>query len=139
MSKFIIVFLTMVVTLVLTNMILVKDNIQTNSKTDVIFNFDSKKMKCNCDLSNVDNELKENFANLTNKKFVPKKPDKNENIITSIDNIKLPKHYNITAEKYYRDRFTYPIEPIEVTSYEVYPFNQYKYLDIGSDTDKVIN
>lgn len=128
MNHFIIVFLSMIITLILTNQ-LIKD---TQNSKDVILNFDDNKIKCKCDIKDSKPEIKENFSNY-DKEIIIEKPKVNENIITSIDNLEESKITNITAENYYKNNYFYPIKPLEISSYEVFPFNEYKYINLGDD------
>lgn len=133
MNQFIIVFLSMLVILTVTKLLITEE--ATNNQ-DITLNFDSNKIKCKCNIDNP--EVKENFSNFNND-FVVEKPPINENIITSIENLDEPKHTNITAENYYVSKFRYPIEPLQNNSYIVFPSNSYEYMNIGNDTDKINN
>ena len=133
MNQFIIVFLSMLVILIITKSIIKNE---TNNNHDITLDFDSNKIKCKCNLD--DTAVKEKFTNFNND-FVVEKPPKNENIITSLENIDEPKHTNKTAETYYTSRFIYPITPLQISSYIVLPSNSYEYLNIGNDTDKINN
>ena len=136
MKQFIIVLLSMVIILTFTKFLI--NETEKNNSQDITLNFDNNKIKCKCNLNKSNEILKENFSNFK-KEFVPIKPEKNENIITSIENLNKPKHSNITAELYYKNKFIYPIEPLKINSFEVYPSNQYEYINIGNDTDKLNN
>lgn len=133
MNQFIIVFSTMITILLLTKFLLIEER---NNNQDVTLNFDSNKIKCKC---NIDNPIvKENFSNY-NKDFVVEKPAVNENIITSLENIDEPKHTNISAENFFKSKFNYPIEPLPINSYVIFPSNSYEYMGIGKDSDKINN
>ena len=133
MNQFIIVFLTMLVILIITKSLL-KNEI--NNNPDITLDFDSNKIKCKCNLQ--DSSVKETFTNF-NKDFVVEKPPKNENIITSLENVNQPKHTNRTAETYFTSRFVYPITPLQTRNYIVLPSNSYEYLNIGNDIDEINN
>lgn len=128
MNHFIIVFLSMIITLILTKQ-LIKE---TQNSKDIILNFDDNKIKCKCDIKDSSPQIKENFSNY-DKEIIIEKPEINENVITSIDNLEKSKISNITAENYYLSKYTYPIKPLEISSYEVFPFNEYKYINLGDD------
>lgn len=132
MNKFIIVFFSMLITVLFAKYLTSDKN-----QEDVILNFDNEKIKCKCDIGNSSDKVKENFTNYTNN-IIIEKPPLNENIITSIGFLDEPKRNNITAQAYYQTHFKYPLEPIDVNNYDVYPINEYKYLNIGNDTDKLI-
>ena len=127
MNQFIIVLLSMLVILILTKFLLKKD---INDDRNITLNFDSNKINCKCNLD--DPVVKESFTNYNNDLIV-EKPSKNENIITSLENIDEPKHTNKTAETYYTSRFNYPIVPLQVNSYISLPSNFYEYINIGND------
>jgi hypothetical protein len=136
MDEFIIVFFSMLIILLFTNHITYHDS---KLEEDVILDFNNEKIKCKCDLKANSKDIKENFTNYK-KNLKIEKPIINENIIISkIDDIKETKYRNITAQAYYQKKFKYPLEPIVINKYDVYPVNQYKYLNIGNDTDKLIN
>lgn len=128
MNHFIIVFLSMIITLILTQQ-LIKD---TQNSKDVILNFEDNKIKCKCDIKDSNPQIKENFSNY-DKEIIIEKPKINENLITSINNLEKSKISNITAENYYESKYIYPLKPIEISSYEVFPFNEYKYINLGDD------
>ena len=134
MDKFIIVFLSMLVTLTLATY-LTSD--KTTNESDIVLNFKDEKIKCKCNIDDIPERIKEDFTNYT-KDLIIDKPPINENIITSIGNLNKPKHTNITAKDFYEKHFTYPLEPIVINKYEVFPVNEYKYLNIGQDTDKIM-
>lgn len=131
MDKFIIVFFTMLTTLLLAKY-LTNDN-----NEDVIIDFDNKKIKCKCNIDNKTKEMKENFTNYT-KNLKIDDPSPEENTLETSINYKKQNEINITAQTYYQNNFKYPLEPLKINKYEVYPSNQYKYLDIGNDINKLI-
>lgn len=134
MNQFIIVLLSMLVILTLTKF-LINEEVNENNQ-DVTLDFDSNKIKCKCNIE--DPKIKENFANFNNE-FVAEKPKINENIITSIENLKGSKHTNITAETFFENKFKYPISPLVNNNYVVYPSNAYEYMNLGKDSDKINN
>lgn len=140
MYRFITVFMSMLITLLFTKLLLESKESNTKDDTkDVILNFDNEKIKCKCDINNSNKEVKEKFTNYTKEAEINiNPPDIDDNLITSIDDLDMPKHNNITAESYYKNNFRYPIEPLDESSNEINSFNEYKYLNIGKDTDKVI-
>lgn len=139
MNKFIIVLVAMIITLLFTRILLHETpNINISGNDDIILNFNEEKIKCKCNLDDKSNDIKENFANI-DKEFIVEKPEKSENLITSIVDIDEAKRVNINAEKYFIDRFSYPIEPLQIVNKDVFASNQYRYMNIGSDIDKVID
>ena len=139
MNKFIIVRVAMIITLLFTRILLHENpNINISGNDDIILNFNEEKIKCKCNLDDKSSDIKENFANI-DKEFIFEKPEKSENLITSIIDTAEAKRVNISAEKYFSDRFSYPIEPLQIVNNDVFASNQYRYMNIGSDIDKVID
>lgn len=110
MDKFIIVFLSMIITLILAKYLTYYDH------KDIILNFENKQIKCKCNLNDVKPDIKEKFSKYS-KNIVINKPPVNKNIITSIGNLNNSKHINITAEKFYEKYFTYPLKPFVINKY----------------------
>ena len=140
MYRFITVFMSMLITLLFTKLLLEsKENNNKDDIEDVILNFDNEKIKCKCDMNSNTPKIKEKFTNYTQDAELDiKQPEIKDNLVTSIDNLKTPNHTNITAENYYENNFRYPIKPIVSNGNLISSFNEYKYLNIGKDTNKVI-
>ncbi len=134
MDKFIIVFLSMIITLSLATYL---TNDKSTNESDIVLKFKDEKIKCKCNIDDIPEQIKEDFTNYTKDLVIDKSPV-NENIIITEKNLNKPKNVNMTAENYYEKHFTYPLEPIVINKYEVFPVNEYKYLNIGKDTDKLI-
>jgi hypothetical protein len=131
MDKFIITFITLLLTLLLAKYL-------TNDDKDrVKINFQDKGIKCKCDLQDKKQTNTENFTNYT-KDLEIEPPKIIENSIETSFNKSKQKEVNITAQKYYQKYYEYPLEPLNINKYEVYPSNQYKYLNIGSDKNKLL-
>ena len=135
MNHFIVVLLSMIIILTFTKYLITETPNTENQ--DITLNFDSNKIKCKCNLDNVEDSVRENFANFE-KEFTPRQPIENENLIVSVANLEEPKHTNVTAEKFFSDKFSYPIVPLKINNYEVYPHNQYEYM-ISNDNNLINN